>query len=75
MKSIPRTLGVNGKNVVTSNLINVNFSIFEKYKNWVQNKNHSLYFLENVMIAQKFKIPHIVDLTNQHWMNKNFPYK
>jgi hypothetical protein len=33
MKSIPRTLGVNGKNVVTSNLINVNFSIFEKYKN------------------------------------------
>jgi hypothetical protein len=35
----------NGNNVVASNLININFSIFEIVKIEFKNKNHTLFFL------------------------------
>jgi hypothetical protein len=34
-----------------------------------------LVYLRDVMIAQKTKIPHVVHLTNQHWMNQSISYR
>jgi hypothetical protein len=36
--------------------------------------NITCYFSKRCYNCPKNKIPHIVHLTNQYWMNKRFPY-
>ena len=54
----------NGDNVVASNLINVNFLIFENCENQVQKWRSYVSFSIRCHDCPKNKIPHIVYLTN-----------
>jgi hypothetical protein len=63
----------NSENVGGSNLINVNFLIFEDCEIWVQKQRSYVIFSTIYHDCLKNKITHIVHLTNQHWMNQSFP--
>jgi hypothetical protein len=46
-----KNVNPNGDNVVASNLININLFIFEIVKIELKNKDHTLLFLKDAMIA------------------------
>jgi hypothetical protein len=56
----------NGKNVVTSNVINIDFFFQKIVKIEFKNKDHMLFFSKRCHDCSRNKIPHIVHLTNQH---------
>jgi hypothetical protein len=38
-------------------------------------KHHLLFVCWRCLDCPKIKFPHIIHLTNQHWMNQRFPYR
>jgi hypothetical protein len=63
----------NSDNVVVSNLNNINFYFFENCNNWVQQQTSYVSFWKKYHNCLKNRILHIIYLTNQHWVNQNFP--
>jgi hypothetical protein len=68
-----KNVNPNGENVLASNMINLNFSSFENCANWVQKQRSYIILSNRYHDCPKNKIPHIINLTNQHWMNQSFP--
>jgi hypothetical protein len=68
-----KNVNPNGDNVVISNVDNISFLIFENCENWVKKKTLYVIFSTRCLDYPKNEIPHIVHLTNQHWMNQSFP--
>jgi hypothetical protein len=69
-----KNVNPNNDNVVPSNLNNTNFLILENCENWVQKQTLYVIFSIRCHDCPKNKIPHIVHLTNQHWMNQSYPF-
>jgi hypothetical protein len=59
----------NGGNVVASNLIKVNFFFLKNCENCFKKQRSYVIFPIRCHDCPKNKIPHIIHLTNQHWMN------
>jgi hypothetical protein len=65
----------NGDNVVVNNLNNIKFSFWKIVKIEFKHKHHMLFISKEYHDFSKFKIPHVVHLTNQHPINQSFPYR
>jgi hypothetical protein len=68
-----KNINPNGDNIVASNLNNASFLIFENCENWVRKQTLYVIFSIRCHDCLKSKIPHIIHLANQHWMNQSFP--
>jgi hypothetical protein len=68
-----KKINPNGDNVVVSNQINIFFYFLKNCENWVQKQRSYVIFSTRCHDCPKNKRPHIVHLTNQHWMNQSFP--
>lgn len=61
-------------NVVARNLIKSTF-VFETLEIWIKKQRSCVSFSKKCNDCPKSKIPHIVHLRNQHWINQSSPCK